>query len=75
MKSTSPIHTVPPSNACNRLLPPTNRSPLMIMAKPIKRYPCKRSPKIKTASTLVHSGRLPGISTEPCAAGAKKKPL
>jgi hypothetical protein len=30
---------------------------------------------MNTASKLVHKGRLPGNSTEPCAAGAKKKAL
>ena len=29
-----------------------------------------RSFRISTASSVVHSGRLPGISTEACAAGA-----
>ena len=70
MKITSPFHTLPPLNACSRLAPPTTRSPTTMQASPSARAGVMRSRSTSAASSAVHSGRLPGISTEACAAGA-----
>ena len=70
MKIKSPFHTWPPSNADSRPLPPTTRSPATMQPSPSARAAVMRSPSSGTASSAVHSGRLPGISTAACAAGA-----
>jgi len=41
-----------------------------MQARPIMRAGVMRVPSTSRASRVVHSGRLPGISTEACAAGA-----
>ena len=75
MNSRSPFQTTPPSNARSRLVPPTSRSPATMKARPAARAGVMRSLRKSAASSAVHSGRLPGISTEACAAGAYTNPL
>ena len=75
MNSRSPFQIAPPSKACSRLAPPTSRSPRTISARPNARPGVMRSRSTRAASSAVHSGRLPGISTEAWVAGAKKKPV
>lgn len=75
MNIRSPFQTSPPSKACSRLRPPTTRSPATIIARPMARVGVMRSRSTSAASSVVHSGRLPGISTAAWPAGAKKKPL
>ena len=74
MKIRSPFHTSPPRKADSNPSPPTSTSPATMQASPSARAGVMRSPSSTAASSAVHSGRLPGISTEACAAGAKKKP-
>ena len=75
MNSRSPFQTSPPSKALSRLTPPTNRSPSKIKPKPSTRLLEIVSRSTNQANKVVHKGKLPGIRTEACAAGAKKKPL
>ncbi|MNV48429.1 hypothetical protein D3C71_1403350 [compost metagenome] len=74
MNSTSPFHTSPPENAASRLRPPTSRSPATISARPAARSGVMWSRSSMAASSAVHSGRLPGMSTAAWVAGAWKNP-
>ena len=74
MNSRSPFQTSPPEKAASRLRPPTSRSPATISASPAARRGVMWSRSSQAASSAVHSGRLPGMSTEAWVAGAWKKP-
>ena len=54
----------------SRLRPPTNTSPNTMQARPKARVEDTLSRKTSQANKVVHKGRLPGISTDACAAGA-----
>lgn len=57
------------------LVPPTRIAAQAISASPTARRLVTGVPRKKNASIAVHSGNMPGIKTEACAAGAKKNPL
>ena len=75
MNSRSPFQTSPPSKAMSKLAPPTNTSPKTMKPSPTARVVATFSRRNNQANKVVHKGRLPGMSTEACVAGAYTKPV
>ena len=65
----------PAAGASESVCTPTSTTPPMIAVRPSALRRLIGSPRITSAISAADSGRVPGISTEACATGARVKPV